>query len=341
MTDVAIVILNFNGRNFLDDCLTSLRRLTVPAEVVVADNGSTDGSVDYVREYHPAVSVLALEKNWGFAQGYNHALSQVGAGWAVLLNNDATLEPDWLECLLAAADRHPRAAILGGKLLFSGPTITSRIIQSAGARFTDSGAAFEIGWGEPDCGQHDQPGVVSAIPGAAMLVKLDVFRALGGFDGEYYAYLEDVDFCWRAWLAGHEVWYEPNSVGYHRFGSSWGGRASPTRIYWMQRNRLANTIKHLEPASLPRAWGVSIAYDMYRLMEYSLRGQYAAVRALLGGSAAFLRAWPQLTVQRTRLQRLRQTSDHELRERGLLVPALAAFREYRRLSRVNLAAQSA
>lgn len=336
--EVAIVVLNFNGRGFLEDCLASLRRLTAPAELVVADNASSDGSVAYLRERHPDVRVLAFEKNWGFAQGYNRALSEVKARWVALLNNDATLEPDWLERLLDAANRRPQAAILGGKLLFSGPTTAGRIIQSAGARFTDAGSAFEIGWGEPDRGQHDRPGAVSAIPGAAQLVKLDAFRILGGFDGDYYAYLEDVDLCWRAWLAGYEVWYEPAAVAYHRFGGSWGGRASPTRIYWMQRNRLANMIKHLEPASLPHAWAVSVAYDLYRLLEYSLRGQFSAVRALAGGTTAFLRAWPQLAVQRTRLQPARQMSDRELRERGLLVPALAAFREYRRLSQVKLAA---
>src|ERR1051325_6617812 len=117
MPDVAIVILNFNGQKLLEDCVASLRGLTVPAEIIIADNGSTDGSLDYLREQQASLRLLNLEKNWGFAEGYNRALAQVEHPWLVLLNNDATLAPDWLEQLLAVAREKPHAAILGGKLL--------------------------------------------------------------------------------------------------------------------------------------------------------------------------------------------------------------------------------
>ena len=336
MSDVAIVILNLNGRRWLDDCLASLSKLTIPAEVVIADNGSTDGSVDYVRERFPAVRLLDLGTNLGFAAGYNRALAGVDHPWCVLLNNDATLEPTWLENLLAVATREPRAAILGGKLLFSRNDDSELLLQSAGACFTDAGTAFEIGWGQVDRGQYDRPGWVGSIPGAAMLVKRSVFCELGGFDAAYFAYLEDVDLCWRAWLAGYETHYAPEAVAFHHFGASGGGRASPFRIQWMQRNRLANMFKNLERASLPWGLAVSLAYDAYRILEFTGRGHFAGLQALAAGSRAFWRDLRSILERRALIQRTRRLSDGELRKRGLLVPASAALREHRRLNRLAM-----
>ncbi len=338
MTEVSVVILNLNGRPYLEQCLASLRRLTVPVEAVLADNGSQDDSAAYVRENFPEVRVVELSRtNLGFAQGYNRALALVDKPWLLLLNNDAKLEPAWLEQLLRAAQLNPRAAILGGKLLFS--NAAGRVLQSAGARFTDSGAAFEIGWGQPDQGQYDQAGHVGSIPGAAMLIRRETFVELGGFDAAYFAYLEDVALCWKAWLAGYEVWYDPGAVAYHRFGASGGGRASPFRIRWMQRNRLANMLKFLEPASLLQALPVSVAYDAYRVIEYAARGHSAASRAILEGRLAFWRGLRPILDQRAAIQTNRQIGDRDLRARGLLVPARTAFVEYRRLNRLALSWQ--
>lgn len=332
MADIAVVVLNYNGRQYLGDCLASLRRLRTPVEIVVADNGSTDDSVAYLQAHHPEARMLALNHNWGFADGYNRALAQVTTPWVVLLNNDATLEPDWLEHVLARAEGHPRAAVLGGKLLFN--DAQARIVQSVGARFTDAGTAFEVGWGQPDVGQYEAATITASIPGAAALIRREAFFKLGGFDRGYFAYLEDVDLCWRAWLAGYEVWYEPQAVAFHRFGGSWGGRASPTRIYYMQRNRLANIVKLLEPASLPSALALSIGYDSYRLLEYAARRDGLALRALITGTLSFWRALPGLLHERQRLQGARQLRDSDLRAKGLLVSALEGFREYRRLGKL-------
>jgi GT2 family glycosyltransferase len=329
--EVAAVVLNFNGRGLLDDCLSSLRQQSAPVAIVVADNGSTDGSLDYVRARHPDARALDLGGNLGFALGYNRALEAVEAEWLLLVNNDAALAPDWVAQALAYAAAHPRAAILGGKLLFAGP---GRVIQAAGARFTDAGTAFEIGWGEPDEGQYDQPGPVGAIPGAALLARQAAWRELGGFAPGYYAYLEDVDLCWRAWLAGHEVAYVPAAAARHAYGASGGGRLSPLRIRWMQRNRLANMARNLEARSWPGAALVSAAYDAYRVLEYGRHGQWAALRALAAGTLAFWRDLPGLARQRRQVQQARQVSDGMLRAMGLMAPALAAWREYRRLERV-------
>jgi hypothetical protein len=336
----SLVILNYNGGRLLGDCLASLARLTTPAEVVVADNASTDDSLALLRAQWPQVRVLAFDRNWGFAEGYNRALAQVESEWVGLLNNDATLAPDWLETLLAFAAAHPRAAILGGKLLFGGQA-NERVLQSVGACFTDAGTAFEVGWGEHDDGQHDQPRRTASIPGAALLIRRAVFHELGGFDPAYFAYLEDVDLCWRAWLAGYEVWVAPRAVAWHHFGASSGGRAAPFRIRWMQRNRYANMVKHLGPPTLFSGAVTSVGYDLYRVLEFVGRGQWSGLRALAAGTLDFAGGLPQLLKERRRVQRARQRRDAELKEMGLLVPALTAFREYRRLARLERSRQSA
>jgi GT2 family glycosyltransferase len=336
----AIVILNYNGARLLGDCLSSLARLTVPAEIIVADNASTDDSLEVLRAQWPGVRVLAFERNWGFAEGYNRALAQVESEWVVLLNNDAVLAPDWLEVLLAFAEEHPQAAILGGKLLFGGPA-HERVLQSVGACFTDAGTAFEIGWGERDCGQYDQPRRTASIPGAALLLRRAVFHELGGFDPAYFAYLEDVDLCWRAWLAGYEVWVVPQALAWHHFGASSGGRASPFRIRWMQRNRYANMLKHLEGPTLLGGAVTSAGYDLYRVLEFAGRGQWAGLGALAVGALDVARSLPQLLKERRRVQGRRRRRDAELRALGLLAPAPVAFREYRRLARLERSRQAA
>ena len=335
MTEAAIVVMNFNGKHLLPECMTSLQAQSVRADVVVVDNGSSDGSAEFIAKHFPEVRLLALEKNLGFAAGYNDALECMPHPWVALLNNDAALAPDWLEELLAVAEREPRAAILGGKLLFRRIGQTGRILQSAGASFTDAGTAFELGWGQADLGQYDQAARVGAISGAAMLVQRKVFLELGGFDAAYFAYLEDVDLCWRAWLAGHEVLYWPGAVALHRFGATAGGRAAPFRIRWMQRNRLANMAKNLELASLPKAVAISLAYDAYRVLEYSGRRQFGALKALAAGTLAFWKDLQLILARRSLIQRSRIIRDRVLREKRLLVPALTAFREYRRLDRLR------
>jgi GT2 family glycosyltransferase len=177
--------------------------------------------------------------------------------------------------------------------------------------------------------------MVGAIPGAAMLVRREVFQQLGGFDAGYGAYLEDVDLCWRAWLMGHEVHYVPAAVAYHQYGASGGGRASTYRIRLMQRNRLANMLKNLEAGSLTKGLAVSFAYDAYRVLEYLRGGQIESLRGLVSGTWTFAREFRRAASQRAQIQRARVLGDRELRERGLLVPAVSAFREYRRLQKVT------
>lgn len=333
---VAIVVLGYNSRAFLPSCLASALAQTVPARVVLADNGSDDDSVAYVRSNWPQVEVLTFSRNLGFAAGYNRALTAVDdVDWVVLLNPDAELADDWLAVLLAFAGAHPAAMALGGTLLFLRDGVRTNIVQSVGARITDAGTAFELGYGQPDAGDH-RPRQTASIPGAALLIRRTTFWALGGFDPAYFAYLEDVDLCWRVWLSGGEVWAVPAARAWHAVGASAGGRESPFRIRFMQRNRYLNMVKHLEPRTLVRGALTSIAYDLYRLGEFALRGQWRGLAALgQGARDAALGLGPALAARRAWQTRRRRT-DADLARLGLLASSLEAYREYRRLAGLGL-----
>lgn len=331
---VAVVVLTYNARSFIDPCLTSALAQTRPVQVVVADNRSADGTLDHVRASWPGVTALDLGDNHGFAGGYNRALAAVEAEWFVLLNPDAILAPDWCERLLMFAAAHPEATVLGGALYFLSNGVPTDTVQSIGSRFTDAGTAFEVGWGQPLAEQPAsllEPHRTAAIPGAALLIRKRTFWDLGGFDPGYFAYLEDVDLCWRAWLAGHEVWIVPPARAWHAYGASSGGRISPFRIRCMQRNRYANMARLLAAGTLVAGVVTSIGYDGYRVLEYAARRQWEALRALCLGSVDAARRLPGWLRARRRIQAGRRRSDRELRRNGLLVSAMVGYQEYRRL----------
>jgi GT2 family glycosyltransferase len=304
---VAIVVLGYNSRAHLPGCLASAVSQSVPARVIFVDNGSADDSIGYVRAAWPQVEVMAWPRNLGFAAGYNRALAAVAeVEWVVMLNPDAELASDWLAVLLAFANEHPSAAVLGGALLFLQAGERTATVQSLGARWTDAGTAFELGYGQPDDGER-RPRQTASIPGAALLIRRRTFWDLGGFDPAYFAYLEDVDLCWRAWLNGGEVWAVPAARAWHAVGGSAGGRESPFRIRYMQRNRYINMLKHLEPTTLARGALTSLVYDVYRLGEYALRGQWRGLAALVRGSLdAALGLGPALSARRVWQRRRRR-----------------------------------
>ena len=338
--DVAIVVLTYNARAHIDACLKAALAQTRPVRVVVADNGSSDGTVAHVREAWPSVELLDFGANLGFAGGYNRALAAVDAEWLALVNADAVLAPDWCERLLAFAGEQPNAVVLGGALLFWRDGAPTDVIQSLGCRFTDAGSAFELGWGMPRAEVPPgwlTPQRTAAIPGAALLIRRRTFWDLGGFDPGYFAYLEDVDLCWRAWLAGGEVWLVPSAVCWHMYGATAGGRVSPLRIRLMQRNRYANMVKLLGSSTLARGLLTSIGYDVYRMLEYVARGRWEGLRALAAGTFEAMGRLPTWWRARRRIQSERRLSDTDLRRAGFLVSALDGMREYRRLSALRSA----
>jgi hypothetical protein len=213
----AVVIPSWNGVHFLGECLRSLASQTHPADVIVVDNGSHDGTAELVGGEFPGVTVLPLPSNRGFAGAANvgiaHALG-AGVDYVALFNNDAVAEPDWLEQLIACAEAHPGAGIVASKLLLA----DGEHIDSTGDFYSSWGWAYPRGRYEADRGQYDGPEFreVFCGSGGASLFRARMLEEVGPFDEDYFAYLEDQDLGFRAQLLGWRARYEPQARAYHR-----------------------------------------------------------------------------------------------------------------------------
>ena len=209
----AVVILNWNGLQHLQEFLPSVMRNTPPdVRIVVADNGSTDASLAFVEQYYPDVEIVRLERNYGFAEGYNRALKEVKAEYYVLLNSDVEVTPRWIEPLVAMLDEDKKVAAVAPKLLAYHDRTRFEYAGAAGGFIDFLGYPFCRGrilsTTEQDCGQYDTPREVFWASGAAFCCRAEVFHRLGGFDGDFFAHMEEIDLCWRIQLAGYKVMCE-------------------------------------------------------------------------------------------------------------------------------------
>lgn len=245
---IAIVILNWNGEVLLESYLPSVVEHADGAEVYVADNASTDGSVAFVREHFPSVKVIQNTENGGFAKGYNDALKHVRADIFCLLNSDVEVTEGWLEPIRWVFRDIPGAAIVQPKIL---DLLNRDYFEYAGA-----GGGFLDQLGYPFCrgrifqalerdqGQYDDVREIFWATGACMFIKNEVFQVLGGFDEAYFAHQEEVDLCWRAKNQGHKVYYTGQSKVYHLGGSTLSNM-NPKKTYLNFRNSLFSIVKNL------------------------------------------------------------------------------------------------
>lgn len=249
---VAVIILNWNGRKLLESYLGSVVRHTNPGigRVVVADNGSTDGSAEYVRSEFPDVELIEFSENYGFAEGYNRAIARMAPDYkyCVLLNSDVEVKDDWLTPLWQFMESHPEAGACQ-------PAIRSLkepdMFEYAGAAggFLDRhgypycrGRIFDTV--EPDRGQYDTPIRVFWASGAALMVDSQLYLDCGGLDKEFFAHMEEIDLCWRILLTGRQVWAVPASHVYHLGGGSLPA-SNPRKTYLNFRNNLLMLHKNL------------------------------------------------------------------------------------------------
>lgn len=264
-----VIVLNWNGRAWLDACLEGLRAQTLPpTEIVVVDNGSTDDSVAHLRQRWPDIRVLALADNVGFAAGNNRGAEGAVTDHLVFLNNDTQPEPGWLQALVAAATADPARGLVTSKILYLEP---AGVIDSAGDGYLRCGGGFKRAHGKPAHMAADSGEVFGAC-GAAFLIRRDLFEALGGFDEDFFMVYEDVDLSYRARHLGARVWFAADSVVRHA-GSPALGRVSDRAVYFGQRNLEWTWIKN-SPASLWwRSLPAHLAYNLAGLIAYARRGQ--------------------------------------------------------------------
>lgn len=306
MSVTKVVILNWNGREHLSRFLPSVVANT-PAgvEVVVADNGSTDDSCDFVAGNFPTVGILRLPENYGYAGGYNKALAQLQADYFILLNSDVETPAGWCEPLIDLMESHPETAAAMPKILsYTDPSKFEYAGASGG--FID-GLGYPFCRGrilsvvEEDREQYDDARRIFWASGACLVFRADVFRELGGFDEDFFAHMEEIDLCWRAQSAGWQVMVEPRSRVYH-LGAGTLAANSPRKTYLNFRNNLAMLYKNLSARSL---WWVIIArmaLDGVAALGYLLTGRWTFFKAVFSAHVDF---WKQLGVLRRKRRALR------------------------------------
>jgi GT2 family glycosyltransferase len=286
---VHAVVVNWNGAAETLGCLESLGGVRPPlAAVHVVDNASSDDSVSRILGAHPEVRVHRNSRNEGFAGGVNpgiRAALESGAAWILLMNNDARLEPDAVDRLLAAARARPEVGLVGGKIYRDR---AARVLWCCGVR---------LGWGpnlgrlrgfdQVDDGRFDRAEVVDSLTGCGLLIRRAVFDRIGVFDEQYFAYVEDADFALRAREAGFRCAYEPSAVFEHKGGGSTGGGYSPGRKYLTAHG----AARFLKRHGSPGLWTGFVLFDVLLwpvLFAASLatgksRGAWAKLRGTIDG----------------------------------------------------------
>jgi hypothetical protein len=299
---VSVVVVTWNGREYLGDCLGALEaQQDVSAETILVDNASTDGTVEYVRERFPWVRLVALPENRGFAGGNNAGVQQARGRYVALLNNDAIPEPDWLRALLDEATRRTGAVLLTSRVVYAHDP---DVIDSAGDGFLRWGGAFKRFHGAP-ARAASAPAEVFGVCGAACLMPKRVFDELGGFDEDFFVSHEDVDLSYRARLLGYHCRYVPGAVVRHH-GSPSIGRASELAVFHGQRNLewvyFKNTPWNLIVWTLPG----HVVYTLAAAVHFAGTGRLGA---FLRAKTAAVRSLPDVLRKRRVVQRTRRVGD--------------------------------
>ena len=277
---------------------------TGDAEVIIADNGSTDDSLAFLAEHYPSLRVIAMDKNYGFAGGYNKALEQVEADCYVLLNDDVEVPPHWVEPVVAQMEANPQVAICQPKLLMYDQRDTFEYAGGAGGFIDKYGYPFCRGrlftTLEQDHGQYDDPCEIFWASGAAMFVRADVWRRLGGLDADFFAHMEEIDFCWRAKNAGYRVEYCPGSVVYHVGGGTLP-KSNPRKTFLNFRNNLAMLYKNLPQRRLHIVLAMRIVLDYVAAFKFLVERKPKEFSAVIEAHREFRKWLPALRDKRRQI----------------------------------------
>lgn len=290
MKKIAVVILNYNGAQMLRDFLPSVLQFSPEAEVVVADNASTDESVHVMRSEFPDVRLVLLDKNYGFADGYNLALRQVEAEYYLLLNSDVEVTPGWLAPMLAFMDENVGVAACQPKLLSYKQKTMFEYAGAAGGFLDIYGYPFCRGrifdTVEQDNGQYDSVTDLFWATGAALMIRAADYWSAGGLDGTFFAHMEEIDLCWRLRARGRRIVCITRSVVYHVGGATLS-KSNPRKTFLNFRNNLLMLYKNLPAAELRSVMFRRALLDYVAALKYLLSGNLPDFKAVVKARSEF------------------------------------------------------
>lgn len=306
MTKIAVVILNYNGEKLLPQFLPSVLEHTANAEIIVADNASTDQSIPLLRATFPTVRVIPLNKNYGFCGGYNRALNQVEADYFVLLNSDIEVTANWLQPMSALLDNDLSIAAVQPKILSYQNKNKFEYAGAAGGFIDSLGYPFCRGriftYVEEDSGQYDDVREIFWATGACMMIRSEVYRRLGGFDEDFFAHMEEIDLCWKINRTKDKVYYCGKSKIYH-LGAGTLGYDNPRKTYLNFRNGLFLISKHLNNSELVLKLPLRIGLDWLAALMFLLKGQPKNCWSILKAHIDFVKALKATLTKRNLIRR--------------------------------------
>lgn len=313
---VAVVILNWNGKKMLEKFLAGVVACTEPlGRVYVADNASTDDSIAYLKKEFPQVPLIQLDRNYGFAEGYNQALKQIQATYYMLLNSDVEVTAHWLEPLVQYMESHADVAACQPKLLSYFQKDSFEYAGAAGGYLDYLGYPFCRGRVmntlEADRGQYDTVARIFWATGAALMIRSEDYWAAGGLDGDFFAHMEEIDLCWRLNTMGRKLVCVPASVVYH-----WGGgtlpKENPHKTYLNFRNNLLMLYKNLPDDQVGRILLYRMLLDGVAGLQFLLKGQWGNFKAVVKAHQTY-RAWkPKYKAKRDEVQQRAVCKDVDL-----------------------------
>ena len=276
MKNIAVVILNWNGRQLLEQFLPSVIKYSQGATVYVADNASTDDSVSFATSVYPEVKIIKNKGNYGYAKGYNDALKEVEEDIYVLVNSDVEVTENWLAPALALFDKDAETAIVQPKILDYNKKDYFEYAGAAGGFIDKYGYPFCRGrifnTIEQDNGQYDDETEIFWASGACFFIRKNIFRELNGFDEDFFAHQEEIDLCWRAFNMNYKVRFCAGSVIYHVGGATLSN-TSPKKTYLNFRNSLLMLIKNSPKHQLPFLFFSRLILDGFAGILFIAKGQ--------------------------------------------------------------------
>jgi GT2 family glycosyltransferase len=315
---VSVIIVNWNGKKLLSECLDGLRQQSYqPISVILVDNGSSDGSVNFVSCKYPEVKIIALYKNVGFSAANNYALKSIQTEYVALLNNDAVPDTLWIRRLVEALESYPGAGFAASKMLFYD---NPDVIDRAGDAYTRAGTGLLRGRGQPARNYNKKEWIFGACAGAA-LYRMKMLKDIGLFDEDFFLIYEDVDLSFRAQLKGYRCLYVPEAVVYHRASSSIV-YDSPTSVYYSHRNLEWVYIKNMPSKLILRTFWIHFVYDLAAFLFFTANGR---VKDFLMAKRDVLNGIRRLLKERRQIQRTMRVNENYIwgvLEKELLFPRL-------------------
>ena len=332
---VAVVILNWNGKQHLKKYLPDVIRHSSQSgvKVYVADNGSTDDSLSFVYENFNQLEVIKLAENYGFAEGYNRALSQIDAEYYLLLNSDVAVTPNWLDPLLERMESDAMIAAVQPKILSDRDRTKFEHAGAAGG-FIDK-YAYPFCRGrimdciEEDKGQYNRASEVFWVSGACMLIRSEVYDDLNGLDDDFFAHMEEIDLCWRIKNRGFSLWYEPKSIVYH-----WGGATldyeNPRKLFLNFRNSLWTLYKNSQQKYLEWIIFKRLLIDSVAAAKFLVTFNFKNVKVIYNAHRAFFKSLPDTKEKRLVLNQKINVHNHSQIYKGSIVWAffVKGFRKF-------------